>query len=66
MSKLKKPLKSLKRHLDEDTLGLVICILADMFNEFTKDNDREMRTLAITINDFFSYKYDFEKERLEK
>ena len=41
--------------------GLLICMMADALNEYTKDDDRFLRTIEIKFNDFFSFIYDFEK-----
>ena len=41
--------------------GLLICIMADALNKYTKDDDRFLRTIEIKFTDFFSFIYDLEK-----
>ena len=63
---LKELIKGLDRRLGEQNAGFIISMLIDCLDKLTVDGDKNMRTLEITINDFFSVKYNFEKEEFEK
>ena len=46
--------------LSEDNAGLLIAMLCDLLNECLDGReDFYMRNIEITINDFFSKRYDF-------
>lgn len=63
---LKEMIKGLDFRLGEQGTGFIISMLIDCLDKLTKDGDKNMRTLEITINEFFSVKYNFEKEEFEK
>lgn len=47
----------------EYNTGLLLSILCDNLDNFVKGADsRNMRTIELIFNDFYSLKYDFEKE----
>ena len=55
----------LKERLGEYNAGLLLAILCDLLDEFTKDvESRELRTIELVLNDFFSAKYDFDKNKM--
>lgn len=61
-----KKLKEMIRHLDgmlgETDCGLFIAMICDLMDKFVEGvSQRNMRTLEIKLNDYFSVKYDFEK-----
>jgi hypothetical protein len=63
----KMMLKRLDAMLGEEFSGLFLAIILDLLNEFVKGVDgRQLRTIEIKLNDFFSAKYDFEKEEMVK
>ena len=48
--------------LGEDNAGLIIAIMCDLLDKFVEDQlPKEMRALTVTLNDFKSIRYDFEK-----
>lgn len=62
---MNKMFNKLEDMLGEYNAGMLIAIMCDLLNEFVKDvEQREMRTIEITLNDYFSAKYDFEKEEI--
>ena len=63
---LKEMIKGLDFRLGEQNTGFLISMLIDCLDKLTKEGDKNMRTLEITINEFFSVKYNFEKEEFEK
>ena len=43
--------------------GMFLAILCDLFDGFVSGVDsRELRTIEVILNDYFSLKYDFVKE----
>ncbi len=63
---LKEMIKGLDHRLGEQNTGFLISMLIDCLDKLTKDGDKNMRTLEIRINEFFSVKYNFEKDVFEK
>ena len=62
---LKKAFRRLSDMMGAQGAGMFIMICCDLMNKFTKGVDRrELRTLEIKLNDFFSAKYDFEHEQV--
>ena len=61
---IKPPLDALRQIIGNENTGFIICLLTDMLNEYAKDGERIIRTFELRINDFFSYKYDFEQHKL--
>jgi len=62
---LKPMFKCLEQMLGKDDAGLFLAICLDLLQECCKDvNQRELRTLEIKINDYFSSKFDFEKNEV--
>lgn len=60
---LQKMFDKLVAQLGEQNAGMLLAIICDMFDQFVAGVDsREMRTLELTLNDYFSCKYDFENE----
>lgn len=63
-SKRKKIIKALEGMVGKYNSGLLISILCDGLNRYVSGVEaRDMRTLEVKINDYFSLKYDFDKER---
>lgn len=63
--KYKEMLKALDGYLGEKDAGMFIAIVLDCFEKLLgKEDERELRTLEIKLNDFFSVKYDFESEKI--
>ena len=62
-SKRKKIIKALEGMVGKYNSGLLISILCDGLNNFVSGvGARDMRTIEVKINDYFSLKYDFNKE----
>lgn len=62
---LKPMFKALSEYMGGDRdAGMLIAIILDLFKEFTKDGPRELRTLKLELNGFFSVTYDFENDRV--
>lgn len=63
---LKKMFKTLIAYLGSDyDAGMMLAILCELFKKFTEGVDsRELRTLELILNDYFSVKYDFVNERV--
>ena len=57
------PLNAIKDMTCEYTTGLLICFLADALEKYSQDADRNMRTIEIKFNDYFSFKYSFEEDK---
>ena len=65
--KAKKIYKQLEYMLGDFVAGLILAIICDLFCEIVKGKDMiEMRSIEIKINDFFSAKHDFTKDRYLK
>ncbi len=67
--KQNKLVKQMQKRLDtmlgENGAGLMLSLLCDLLNKFVDGVDhREMRTLELKLNDYFSVKFDFEKEEI--
>ena len=46
----------------EHGAAMMVAILCDLLDEFTKDvEERELRTMELTLNGFFTSKFDFVK-----
>ena len=64
-----KIINEMIHHIDikvgERTTGFLLALLCGVLDEISKDHDQEIRSIEIVINDFFSKKFDFEKEKLE-
>ena len=60
LKKILPPLNALNSMFggDDNFTGLMICFLADAIEKYAKDEDRNMRKIKITFNDFFSFEYD--------
>ena len=64
---LKPMFKVLIDMLGKRDAGMFIAICCDLLNECVKGVDqRTLRTLEIKLNDYFSCKYDFEKDEVIK
>lgn len=64
---IKPMVLALKEMTDAETAGMIIAICCDLLQDCVKDVDqRALRTIEIKINDYFSSKYDFEKEEIVK
>ena len=62
---LKTMLNKLDHMLGENNSGLMIALLCDLLDKLVEGVDqREMRTIEVKLNDYFSVKYDFEKEKI--
>lgn len=64
--KQNKILKQMQERLDsmlgENGAGFMIALICDLLGKFVEGVDhRDMRTIEIKLNDYFSAKYDFEK-----
>lgn len=67
LKNVKPMVLALKEMTDIETAGTIIAILCDLLQECVKDVDeRTLRTIEIKVNDYFSSKYDFEKEEIVK
>ena len=62
---IKLMFKYLEQMLGQKDAGLFMAICCDLLQDCCKDvKQRTLRTLEIKINDYFSSKYDFEKEQI--
>lgn len=62
---LKPMFKCLEQMLGKDDAGLFLAICLDLLQDCCKNvNQRQLRTLEIKINDYFSSKYDFESDEV--
>ena len=63
---LKPMFKTLTEYMggNERDAGMLIAILIDLLDKFTKDGPRELRTLKMELNGFFSITYDFDKDEV--
>ena len=59
-------LKQLDEWLGEADAGLLISILCKVLREASQDENRELRTIELKINDYFSAKWNFDKGDFEK
>ena len=48
----------------ERDAGMLIAILLDLLKALTKDGPRELRTMKLELNGFFSVTYDFAKDEV--
>lgn len=63
IKKLEPMLDYLSNALGEINAGFVLATLCDCLKKSTEGvEQRVLRTMEIKINDYFAYKYDFEKE----
>lgn len=67
----KKAIKKMTKHLEamlgQDNFGMFLAIICDLLNELLGgETEREMRTIEIILNDFFSTKFDFVEGKLIK
>ena len=62
LKKIEPPLAKLNEILDGNLYytGMLICMLTDALENFTKDSDRELREVEFKFNNFFSFSYNFE------
>lgn len=62
---VKDMVKNLQARLGKHNAALLIALLCDLLDEFVEGvEERELRTLELKLNDYFSAKYDFEKEAI--
>ena len=64
-----KAYKAMLKHLDdtlgEQDAGMFIAIVCDLLNKFVDGVEyRELRTMEIVLNNFYSLKYDFDKNEV--
>lgn len=66
MTKTIKPMiKALEAMLGPQDAGMFLAICCDLLQDCVKGREQlNLRTIEIKINDYFSSKYDFEKEEI--
>ena len=66
MTKTIKPMvKALEAMLGKEDAGMFLAIMCDLLQDCVKGREQlNLRTIEIKINDYFSSKYDFEKEEI--
>ena len=66
MTKTIKPMvEALEAMLGPQDASMFLAVMCDLLQDCVKDREQlDIRTLTITINDYFSSKYDFEKEEI--
>lgn len=57
-------LRKLENIVGDRNAGLLVACLGDLINELTCNDVCFLRTLEVTLNNFFSIKYDFEKDEV--
>jgi len=64
---INKMFKKLELQLGEYNAGLLLSIICDLLDKFVEGVDqRELRTLELVLNNFYSAKYDFVNNQIIK
>ena len=57
----KKVLKDLDNILGEADAALLVTIITKLLIDLSNENDQELRTIEVIVNNYFSSKWDFRK-----